>query len=188
VLTFGVIALAAPCSAQNMPRGEISGGWQLFHTEEQTLYAGWYGDVVGNLSNMVGVVGEVSGAYKSVEETRLVQAVRVQASGDLSVHSFMGGLRLNARQNPRIVPFGQITVGGVRGKATFEGSTTVGGRTFSVSDSTSETDFALGLGAGTNLMLSDTFGVQATVRYMRIFAEDEDSNATRFGVGAVIAF
>ena len=130
----------------------------------------------------------MSGAYKSVDDTQLVQAVRVQVSGDLNVHSFMAGLRLSARQNPRVVPFGQITVGGVRGKASFEGSTTVGGRTFTVSDSTSETDFALGLGAGANLMLSDAFGVQANVGYIRIFSEDEGTNATRFGVGAVIAF
>jgi hypothetical protein len=37
-------------------------------------------------------------------------------------------------------------------------------------------------------MLSDTFGVQANVGYIRIFSEGEGSNATRFGVGAVIAF
>lgn len=46
VLTLGT---TAPAGAQNVPRTEVSGGYQLleFNAADETLEKGWYADVAG---------------------------------------------------------------------------------------------------------------------------------------------
>ena len=175
-----------PARAQNSA-GEFSGGWRVLHFEEETFSQGWYADLVGNLTDMVGVVGEVSGHYRTIDETVVSGGVPVSVSADLRIHSFMGGIRVSARQNPRIVPFGQALLGLVHGSASVEGSATVAGRTFTVDESESDSDMALELGGGVNLGMSDNFAVRFGVSYFRVI-EDDASNSVRFAVGVVFPF
>jgi opacity protein-like surface antigen len=181
-----LLGIPQPARAQNNA-GEVSAGWRVLHFEDQTFSRGWYADVLGSLTDSLGVVGEVSGQYKTIDETRVVAGIPVSASADLRIHSFMGGIRLSARQNPQIVPFGQALFGLVHGSAKVEGSTTVAGRTVTVDESESDSEPAFELGGGVNVGLTNTLGLQFAASYFRVIEEDA-SNSVRFSVGVVFPF
>lgn len=191
LLAAALVACPTPASAQD--RGDFSAGWRLLRVDaedfEETFGAGWYADVAVDLMPMIAIVGDVAGAYKTLEETRTVAGVRVSATADVNIHTFMGGMRFSARNVPRFAPFGQLLVGGVRGSFEAEGSTTVAGRTTTVSESESSTDFGLDVGGGVNMMVTDRIGARGAASYLRIFGEDNDGvNAFRLGVGIVVSF
>jgi opacity protein-like surface antigen len=181
-----LLLIAAP-SAWAQDAGEFSAGWRLLHVEEETAGAGWYADAAWNLSNVVGIVGEVGGSYKSTEESEVVGGVRITASGDANVHTVMGGLRVSARQNPRIVPFGQFLLGLVHASLSIEGSATVGGRTITVDESDSDSEFGMQLGGGVNIGVTDSLGLRAGASWGRVFEEDA-SNVLFVGAGVVLGF
>jgi opacity protein-like surface antigen len=181
-----VFAMPQPARAQNNA-GEFSAGWRVLHFEEETFSRGWYADALGNLTDSLGVVGEVSGHYRTIDETRVVAGFPVNVVADLKIHSFMGGIRLSARQNPQIVAFGQALFGLVHGSASFEGSTTVGGRTFTVDESESDSDTAFELGGGVNVRMAENIGLRFAASYFRVI-EEGASNSVRFAVGVVFPF
>ena len=181
-----LLAIPQPARAQN-GAGEFSAGWQVLHFEEETFSRGWYADVLGNLTDSLGVVGQVSGHYRTIDETRLAGGVPVDVSADLRIHSFMGGVRFSARQNPQIVPFGQALFGLVHGSASIEGSATVGGRTFTVDESQSDSEAAFELGGGVNVRMTDILALRFAASYFRVI-EDDASNSVRFAVGVVFPF
>jgi opacity protein-like surface antigen len=169
---------AAPAAAQT-PTTELSGGYQYTHTPDLNLPPGWYVDVAGNVAPMFAVVGEVSGAYKS--ETIPVGTSSVDATARL--HTFMGGVRVAARTNPRVVPFGQVLLGAARVSG---GVTASGPATSVIAVSDADTRFALQLGGGVNLLTSGNFGVRVGVDYRRIFVTDGGENEVRVVAGVVI--
>src|SRR5262245_2705859 len=181
-----LLGIPQPARAQNNG-GEVAAGWRVLHFEDETFSRGWYADVLGSLTDSLGVVGEVSGQYKTIDETRVVAGIPVSASADLRIHSFMGGIRLSARQNPQIVPFGQALFGLVHGSAKVEGSMTVAGRTVTVDESESDSEPAFELGGGVNVGLTNTLGLQFGASYFRVIEEDA-SNSVRFSVGVVFPF
>jgi opacity protein-like surface antigen len=189
VLALGISISAA---AQDAPRAEVSAGYQLLGLQndvDETLEKGWYADVAGNFGRFFGVVFQVSGNYKTFTETETFSGITATVNVDLKVHEFMGGVRVNARPNPTVTPFGQFLVGGVNGSAKVSGSVTGGGETFfSTSSSDSTTDFGLQAGGGVNIQLSKRFGVRAAADFIRVFGEDDNLNAFRFAVGAVFPF
>jgi hypothetical protein len=197
-----VLAVSAPALAQDVPRGDFSVGYQLLNVSvpvdptvaqgidtSQTLPVGWYFDVAGNISPMFGVVFQVGGNYKTIEQTVTVQGVTATGSVGLSVHQFMGGLRVNARGNPAVTPFGEVLAGAMSASADVSVSVTgPGGTLFETSETVSGTDFALGFGGGVDIRTSDRFGIRASASYIRIFGEDDGVNAFRLGVGVVFPF
>ena len=189
-----LILLAAPAGAQDLPRAELSAGWRLLTVpdaledgESQTLTKGWYVDVAGNLNDVFAVVGEVSGAYKSFDETIVEFGAAIDVDADIDLHTFMGGIRFSARQNPRFVPFAQALFGVARSGFSVEGSATFGGQTIRLDESGSETDFAFDAGGGVNFSVSDGLGVRVGASYLRI-GGDDGGNGFRFGVGIVMPF
>ena len=64
---------------------------------------------------MIGVVFQVGGNYKSFDESVTIGGITATATADLKVHEFLGGVRLSARSNSAVVPFGQVLVGGING-------------------------------------------------------------------------
>ena len=181
-----LLALPQPARAQG-PAGEISGGYRLIHGADETFSLGWYADVLGNITDSFGVVGDVAGHYKSIDETRSAGGIQVNVSGDLRIHTFMGGARLTWRRNPRITPFVQALVGLAHGAADVEGSATVGGRTFTADESESFTEFAADLGGGVNIRATDGMSVRVAGSWFRVVEEDAE-NAFRFSLGVVFAF
>jgi len=191
VLCLTALALAIPASAQTTPKVELSGGYQFLNFsldgENESMPVGWYFDVAGNLTPMLGVVFQVGGNYKSFEESISVAGITASATADLKVHEFLGGVRLNLRSNNAVVPFGQVLIGGINGSVKVSGSTTIPGQppiTFDNEDSS--TNFGLQAGGGVNFGLTETIGIRAGADYLRVFAEDEGANLFRFHVGVVI--
>lgn len=187
------LGFAASSSAQDVPPAEFSAGWRLlnvpnaFGNESETLPLGWYADVAGNLNRAIAVVGEVSGNYKSFEQTETEFGVNVTADVDLSIHTFLGGVRFSARQNPAFTPYVQAMFGLARGSADAEIQTTVAGRTTSFKESESDSDFAFDAGGGVNINVSDNFAVRVGAGYLRIGGND-GGNAFRFSAGVVVPF
>ena len=62
ILLFWLASLSAV--AQDFPKAEIFGGYQLTRLDGTTLN-GWNAALTGNLNHWFGVTGDLSGAYKS---------------------------------------------------------------------------------------------------------------------------
>jgi opacity protein-like surface antigen len=190
VLSIGVVflAVAVPATAQTTPRTEISGGYQFLSfavegQDNESMPKGWYADVAGNLTPMIGVVFQVGGNYKTFNESITVGGLTLAASADLKVHLFLGGIRINARQNSAFVPYGQVLVGAANSSVDLTG-TIPGIPSFSQEESA--TNFTLELGGGVNFGLTDNTGIRFGVDYLRAFADEDDVNAFRFHVGVVL--
>jgi opacity protein-like surface antigen len=191
VFCLTALALAVPASAQTTPKVELSGGYQFLNFslngENESMPVGWYFDVAGNLTPMLGVVFQVGGNYKTFDESVAIGGITVSASADLKVHEFLGGMRVNLRSGGAVVPFGQFLVGGINGSIKVSASTTIPGQPpITVEDEDSSTNFGLQAGGGVNFGLTDAIGVRAGADYLRVFAEDEGANLFRVHVGVVI--
>src|SRR5258705_6670257 len=191
---FVLFGVAAPSSAQNAPRAEFSAGWRLlnlpdtFNGESETFPLGWYTDVAGNLTRAIAVVGEVSGSYKSFNENTNQFGVTTNVDVNVNVHTFLGGVRFNARQNPAFTPYVQALFGLAREAATVKGEATFNGRTTTIVDqSESDSDFAFDAGGGVNINLSDNLAVRGGAGYLRLGGGD-GANAFRFVAGVGIPF
>ena len=191
-ICLAFLALAVPAVAQNASRGEISAGYQLLGMRsgvDETLEKGWYADIAGNFGRHFSVVFQVSGNYKTFEETETFGGITSTVSVDLKVHEFMGGIRANASAGRSVTPFAQFLVGGVNGSASVSGTVTGGGQTFfATSSSDSSTDFGLQAGGGVTFKLSDRVGVRFAADYVRVFGDGDDLNAYRIAIGAVFPF
>ena len=190
VLALCLVALgiAIPASAQSATKAELSGGYQFLNFsadgENESMGKGWYFDVAGNLTPMLGVVFQVGGNYKTFEETVTVSGITATATADLKVHEFLGGMRLNARSASAVVPFVQVLAGGINGSAEVSASTTIPGQPpIAFSQEDSSTNFALQLGGGANFGLSESVGLRVGADYLRIFEEDSGANLFRFYAG-----
>jgi opacity protein-like surface antigen len=189
-----LLSVSTEVRAQNVPDAEFSAGWRLLNVPDafggnnsQTLPLGWYADVAGNLGRSLAVVGDVSGNYKNFDETTTLGGISVNVNAHLNVHTFLGGIRFNARRNPAFTPFVQALFGLARAGGDVKGQTTVAGRTFSVSQSVSNSDFAFDASGGVNVNLSDSFAARVAAGYLRVGGND-GGNAFRFGVGIVFPF
>ena len=194
ILGFCLVALsvAIPVSAQTVPKTEVSGGYQFLNFsvegENESLGKGWYLDVAGNLTPMLGIVFQVGGNYKSTSETFSAGGVAATATSSIKVHEFLGGVRLNARSDSTIVPYGQVLVGGVTGSVEASVSSTVPGAppvSFALEES--GTNVGLELGGGVNFGFTDSLGIRAGADYLRIFEEGGGANLFRFHIGVVLS-
>ena len=192
VLLITTVAVAIPASAQEVPKVELSGGYQFLNFsvegESESMPVGWYFDVAGNLNPMLGVVFQVGGNYKSIDESFTVGGITANASADLKVHEFVGGVRVNLRSSGSpIGPFGQVLAGALNGSASVSASTTIPGMPpITIDEEASGTNFALELGGGVNFNLSDAFGLRVGADYLRVFEDEGGGNLFRFAVGVVI--
>lgn len=168
-LCAGILTIASPVMAQDAPKVDVSGGYSYLHVgdsdELEHVPAGWYADVVGNLTPMLGIVGQVTGNYKSVDDV------------NFKFHSFAAGARVSGNAGT-VTPFGQVLVG--LGRATF--NTDLGGA-LPADISDSSTDPVLTLGAGVTIKSGGAIGVRIGGDYVRLFTEDEGTNLFRVNVG-----
>jgi opacity protein-like surface antigen len=169
----------------------LSGGYQFLNFvvngENESMPVGWYFDVAGNLTPMIGLVFQVGGNYKTFDEALAIGGITATATADLDVHEFLGGVRLNLRTNKAVVPFGQVLMGGINGSVKVSASATIPGQAPIVfDDEDSTTDFGIQAGGGVNFGLTDTIGLRAGADYLHVFAEGDGANLFRFHVGVVI--
>ena len=187
---------ATSSHAQNAPTAEFSAGWRLLNLPDvpssssgsQTFPLGWYVDVAGNLTRAFAVVGEVGGNYKHFEENTTQVGSTFNVDVNFDVHTFMGGVRFNARQNPAFTPYVQALFGLAHGTGHVKAQRTVAGTTFTLIDqSVSDSNFAFDADGGVNIRLSDALAARLSAGYLRIGGSD-GGNAFRFGTGVVIPF
>ena len=188
-LCLAVLVVSVPVAAQTTPRTEISGGYQFVNYsvngEGESLPAGWYVDVAGNLNSLFGVVFQVGGNYKTFDESVTIGGGTLTATAELAVHAFLGGARVSARGNPAFVPYGQFLVGAINSSLELTASSTIPGvPAFSQEDSA--TNFALEVGGGVNFGFTENVGIRFGADYLRVFAEEEGIDVFRFIVGVVL--
>jgi hypothetical protein len=188
-----VLGFSASSHAQTGPSAEFSAGWRLLNipdaigTESETLPLGWYADVAGNLTPTFAVVGEVGGNYKSFNDVLAELGANVNVDANVNVHTFMGGVRFSARQNPAFTPYVQALFGLAHAKTDVEGRVTVGSQTISINQSMSDNEFAFDVDGGVGFKLSDALALRVGAGYLRVGTSD-GGNAFRFGAGVVIPF
>src|SRR5262245_52788499 len=152
-----VLASSLPAAAQV----EVSGGYNFLRDlsesagdDEKNFPKGWYGDLA--VGGKVAVVGQITGNYKTFEDS-------VPADLELRVHTFMGGARVGG-SGRGAAPFVQVLGGVAR--------TTVA----SLGNEASESDGALQVGAGVNLLSAGGIGLRLGADYIRVFTEGEGTN------------
>jgi hypothetical protein len=157
-----LVGCARPAAAQ--PRVDVAAGYATLHDNDisEDFPAGWFVSVSA-MPGWLGVAGEVSGNYKTVNVF----------GGDvrLSVHTFMAGPKFAARL-PVATPFFQVLFGAAR-----LGANAVGPE--------SETDFAMQPGGGVDVRLSNAVGLRVGANYRLIRSLGETSKESQLVVGIV---
>jgi hypothetical protein len=160
--------VAAPSFAQTTtPPWDFSAAYSFLRDQDfEENFHGWLISGGANLTPLFSVVGELGGNYKSFDDG----PVDVK----LSLYSFMGGPRIQARDSATFTPYGQILFGAVRGSVSVE------------DESDSETDFALQPGAGIDWWFQPNAGLRFGVDYRRIFTEGEGTDQFGIRIGIVL--
>lgn len=199
VLVTGVLLMAAGSAfAQDESRGEFSLGWRYYHgtinsvvdpievTQPNDFPKGWYADVAVNLSPKFAIVGEAGGTYFEDGFSRTSGVLSIEESYDLTLHTFMGGVRVRAPQRAWLVPFGQVLFGGERDTSEDERRTTIFQSTSTSLREGASSSPALALDGGLTVT-AGWIGVRTTVGYVRLF-ESADTDVFRFSLGAAFRF
>ena len=192
ILALGFLLSAAGAATAQDPRPEVSGGYRYLHIggsdgeDGTSVPKGWYLDVAYPITPMLSLVGDVGGHYKTESETFDEQGVTITGTAQASVHTFLFGVRLSGRNNPRVTPFGQVLFGAARAAASVEASANVGGVPFEIDFDESESEAALSIGGGANVG-AGSFVVRLQAEWLKVLADDS-GNAFRFGAGVVISF
>jgi hypothetical protein len=171
VLAGLMLAATQSVWAQDAPKTELAAGYNMLKPtgdESEALPAGWFGEIAGNITPMLGIVGQMTANYKGMT----TQGVDV----DTSIMTFAAGLRFSGR-SAAAVPFGQILFGVARSSA----SSSVAG--LDISDSSNNT--LVQVGAGVNLMPQAPIGLRVGGDYLRVLGDD-GGNAFRFALGIVV--
>lgn len=170
VSLFGVTGTSA--IAQGSSRFDVAGGYAYLHEIDLSVPGGWFASGAGNLNAWYGVVGAVSGHYKTED----ILGVDVKTR----LHTYTVGPRFQSQANPRFTPYAQILFGGahVSGTAQVPGTT----QTVDVSDN----GFDVQPGAGLDLYPSNNVGIRVGINGDFICASGETNKEFQFVVGVVI--
>ena len=174
VVALSLLALVAPASAQETPTLEVSAGYAFLRdlTSEIDLPAGWFVDVTGNVTDLLGIVGSVRGNYRFDTD---FQTVFGTSQYDVDVHTFAAGPRFSFRANENAVPFVQVLFGAARTGFSRSGT----------SLSQRSTDLFLQVGAGVNLRLTDSVGLRLGGEYGRGITDLDEPHGFSMLAGVV---
>ncbi len=158
---FLTALLAVPAMGQNeYPKAEVFGGFSYASVDIVGLREnaiGWQAAVGGNFHKNVGIVADFGGQYKSIEGVRV------------SAYEFMAGPQFNSRTEKANVFFH-----GLFGGATLRG------------EGASENGFALGVGGGVDVKISDRVAFRVfQVDYLPTHILQAWEHNFRLGVGIV---
>jgi opacity protein-like surface antigen len=178
----GVTGFARPAAAQDVPKVEVSGGWNYQamksnDDEDWTHFSkGWYADVAVAVTNMWSAVGQVAGDYKTITD------LGAGGSIDASLHSYLFGVRASGRGNAKATPYAQILFGATRFHLSGTGF------------DAKENMFTYQVGGGVNVKVNDSVGARVSADYVRAMPgdnsdiADEAFQGIRLGVGLVFGF
>ena len=154
----------------------MSVGYRFLQSEGVGYPLGWYADATGHVNRLISIVGDVGGAYKSDS----LSFGTFTQSYDARIHTFMGGVKVNATtRQPEVIAFGQALFGAAHARTT----TTSGGTTIS----RSATEPVLNLSAGVDVEGDLPVGLRFQLGWLRVF-EDNGSNIFQFSIGGKFRF
>jgi hypothetical protein len=122
------LAVPAPVAAQGGAVTELGAGYQLLRSEGETIAVGWSADIWCDVAKSIALAGLVSGGHKEIETHSITGISIIDVEADVSIHTFMGGVRLLTRRNPRIVPFAQFLLLAYAARHRFRGQRPSAGR------------------------------------------------------------
>lgn len=166
---LAIFAQAVACGAaraqDESPKLEVGLDYNYVHANGPPGGCGCFSMNGGN-----GWVGlRLTNSFSAVGEFSAQHAGNIDNTGeDLTLFSYLFGPRFTLRKSERILPFGQVLVGGAHSTGTFEPSPGVGAglRSFSPAavsggGSGSFNAFAMVAGGGLDLKVSRHFGIRA---------------------------
>ncbi len=167
MLVMLMLAVAPPLLAAETPRTEVELGYSFLRDTdlEENLVLGWRAAVVGNLSDTLGIVGEVGGNYKTVEDDLGLASVKV------NVHSLHAGPRFASRSSASAVPYAQLLAGVTRLAASVD--------LLGSSGSDSTTKFSIQPGVGVQILANERLAIGLGADYRLIFTEGDKTNEFR---------
>jgi hypothetical protein len=160
--------------AQDEPKVEISGGFSYLRPVELSSlnFYGWNISTAGNLNRWFGLAGDFGGNYASPGPSVFGISGR-----SVRAHTFLFVPRFSYRGTGRMTMFTHALFGAVHGSA--------GGFGLSVSDSA----FAMAIGGGFDIRISDLVAVRALqADYLMTRFGDARQNNVRLSTGIVIRF
>ena len=179
LFALAIVVLPVWLLAQDVPRAEMFGGYSYLGSGGQG-FNGFHGQFNHNLSERLGLTGDVSGAYAG-------QSVNVSGLGGASAHTrtytFLFGPTLSYRKIDKFVPFAHILPGISHG--TTSAQTSIAGGP-SINVSTSGTGFGLALGGGLDYELNSSWAIRPVqIDYVSVNAGTGHANAFRYAAGIV---
>jgi hypothetical protein len=171
-VTTIVTLFSASIAAAQTPKFEVAGGYAYLHETDLSIPAGWFGSVGATLNDWVGIVGAVSGHYKTQTESGI--------DVNTKLHTFVAGPKFASYKNPNITPYVQVLFGG----AHISGSAQVPGSTANVSVTKNGFDFQPGVGV--DIKANRTVGIRLGINEDFIRSEGETSKEFQFIAGVVI--
>lgn len=152
--------------------------------DRRTGLHGVHLSATGYFNNFVGITGDFS--FHRKEDT-------FDFSGgtdrlDTRVLYFMAGPKVKFRNASRVEPFAHVLAGGAHTRFEVNTTDTFPGGTFDTSFDTGATDFAMAVGGGVDVRLSDNFSLRLIqIDYAPVFLKDRSIN--RLGAaGAILPF
>jgi hypothetical protein len=189
-----VAGVAEPARAQDRPRVELAGGYQILKLQSEPLDAagvgtflplGWFFEAAAPVSNGLTLVGQVSGQYRSV--TAPSTSAVPQADEHLKVHSFLAGARIVGRRDDGLTAFFHLLAGETRVGLTQSAAAPVPGillPLLGVGGAT--TEFTLQVGGSFDFPLTSRWSGRMTADYLRLFTEGEPTQGVRVAIGWVV--
>jgi hypothetical protein len=159
-LGAALLFMAGSGFAQDTPVVDVGVGYSFLRINEGeglNMPAGWLASIAGRTTNWLSVVGEIAGNYKS------------ESGETFSVHTFQGGIRVLARQNPNVRPYGQFLLGGANASG--------GGG--------SDTEFSIEPGGGVDFPFGGQTAARVGIGFPMVVVEGDTLNTFRFHVGFV---
>ncbi len=129
--------------------------------------------VTGYFFSRLGITGDFS--FHRTEDTTDFTGMR--NSIDTRVIYFMAGPQFKLRNDSRLEPFVRVLAGGAHTRFEVSSQQTTSNGTITNSFDTGKTDFAMAVGGGLDIRLSDRFSIRAfQVDYVPIFLRDRSIN------------
>ena len=184
VLTLGSLGLLAASAqtARAADAGDITAGYSyLYDSDSSTsIPAGWFLSAGANLNDVFAVVGDIGGSYKSTSFSTVGGA---STSASSNLYTLMAGPRVIGHSGP-LGFYGQFLVGAAR--TSVEGSSIIGGTTYTAS--ASDTEFCYAPGAGVDFGLGGNAAARIGVSERLIHSDAGTSKEFQLQLGLVYRF
>ena len=169
ILVTLALSIASSVKAQDTPKVEVFGGYSYAGSGSH----GFDMSIAGNVNQWFGLVGDIGGQYSRLSDQGFTERIRS--------HSFLFGPQFTLRKHKRITPF----VHTLFGFSKLRTETNEFGPLLRFSD----TSFALALGGGLDVRITDHLAIRAIqVDYLHTRFFNESQNKGRVTAGLVVRF